>query len=262
MDRRVPVALALVVALLLVANPLYLFVHAGQPAYDHSVLRIDSSDVPEDVTVREYGDLSPEARRALDAALASPDGYATVYGEANRPPEFVYTDAPEHGQGMYAIEKGGQYYRLTTYSGGGLLPVDLFAAVALALVGPAVGAAGVDGYRRGRSRLAAVAAGYGGVAVLAVAATAVGVDTFWALVPAVAALLVGYAGVGALVAEEVSVAVASVAVAGLLAFGVWYGVGVAVPFAVGLVGVVVPALVGWGGARATRYLRGDGTTAG
>ncbi|MFB6280410.1 MAG: hypothetical protein ABEH40_00110 [Haloferacaceae archaeon] len=165
MDRRVPAVAALLVAALLVGVPAVLFPHAGQPEYHHSVERIDRGEVPPEVEVGSYANLSPAAKRAFDAALADPGGEATVYGEDDRPPEFFYSDYADYGRGIYAVEKGGRYYRLTTHAGGGLFPADLFTRTALGLLAGAVAAAGVAGWRRDRTREPAVAAG-GGAAVL------------------------------------------------------------------------------------------------
>lgn len=80
MDRRLAALLALLVAVPLVATPLYAFPDAGQPSYAHSIEPIDQGEIPDDVTVYQYADLSPEAQQAIDAALASDDGRAVVTG--------------------------------------------------------------------------------------------------------------------------------------------------------------------------------------
>ncbi|MEF8819524.1 MAG: hypothetical protein V5A31_06045 [Haloferacaceae archaeon] len=96
---RVPSLAALLVAVALLVSPLVLYPHAGQDEYDHSVERIDESEVPEEVTVRRYENLSAEAQRAVDRAVAAPDGSATVYGETNKPPEFFTATTPTTGVG-------------------------------------------------------------------------------------------------------------------------------------------------------------------
>ncbi|MFB6304246.1 MAG: hypothetical protein ABEH47_03695 [Haloferacaceae archaeon] len=197
MDRRVPALAALLVAALLVATPLYLYPHAGQDEYHHSVERIDRSEIPSEVEVRHYETLSDEGKRAFDAALADPEGRAVVHGEANRPPEFFYSDYADYGQGIYVIEKGGEYYRLETYAGGGLFPADLFAAAALAVLAGAVALVGAVGWRRERTREPAVAAG-GGLAVLvAVAAADATAGNVVGLLVALGAAVLGWFGVGA-----------------------------------------------------------------
>lgn len=171
-DPRVPSVAALLVALALLVSPLLLYPHAGQAEYSHSVERIDQSEIPDEVDVRQYESLSPEAQRAVDRAIAAPDGSATVYGAANRPPEFFYSDYADYGRGIYVIEKGGAYYRLTTFAGGGLLPRGVFETAALVLVAAAVGVAGAAGWRDGRRRRPAGFALWG-LAVLALAAAPV-----------------------------------------------------------------------------------------
>jgi hypothetical protein len=171
-DPRAFSLAALLVAVALLASPFVLYPHAGQSQYDHSVERIDQNEVPEEVTVRQYEDLSPEAQRAVDRALADSDGSASVYGEANRPPEFFYSDYADYGNGIYLIQKDEAYYRLTTYAGGGLFPFGVFETVALVLVAAAVGLSGATGWCDRRRR---VPAGFavGGLAVLALAAAPV-----------------------------------------------------------------------------------------
>lgn len=162
----------LLVALLLLGSPLVLYPHAGQAQYGHSIERIDESEVPAEVTVREYEDLSPEAQRAVNRALADPDGSATVYGEANVPSEFFYSDYADYGQGIYVVEKSGTYYRLETFAGGGLFPTGIFKTAALVLVAAAVGVAGAAGWRDGRRRVPAAFA-VAGLAVIPLAAAPV-----------------------------------------------------------------------------------------
>jgi hypothetical protein len=197
MDRRVPALAALLVAALLIATPLYLFPHAGQSAYHHSVERIDESEIPSEVDVRAYGNLSPAGQRAFDAALAAPDGTAVVHGEADRPPEFFYSDHADYGRGIYVIEKDDRYYRLETSAGGGFFAAGRFVVAALALLGGAVAVVGAVGWRDERRRAPAVAA-VGGLAVLlAVAAANAGLGDVAALLIAVLAVPVGWGAVGA-----------------------------------------------------------------
>ena len=197
MDRRVPPVAALLVAVLLVASPLYLFPHAGQPEYHHSVERIDGSEVPPEVEVRQYANLSAAGKRAFDAALADPSGSAVVHGEANRPPEFFYSDYTDYGRGIYVIEKGGEHYRLETYAGGGFFDAGPFVSVALALLGGAVAVVGGAGWRRGRTRDPAVAAAGGLATLVAVAGADAALGNVVSLLIAVLAVPVGWAAVGA-----------------------------------------------------------------
>jgi hypothetical protein len=69
------------------ANP-----HPFQPEYDHFVRPTSESGIPADAKVLKFTDLSPAAQRAFVTALQSSNGVATVYGEANKPPEFFYSD--------------------------------------------------------------------------------------------------------------------------------------------------------------------------
>ncbi|MFC4357080.1 hypothetical protein ACFO0N_03845 [Halobium salinum] len=143
-------------ALLLLAAALSLFVvagvsypHAGAERYGHSVDSVDSADpgydVPADVTPRPFESLSPKGKRAFLDGL---DGDGVVYGEPNRPPDFVYTDAPNWGDGMYLISYEGTRYALLPQNG----PfgfVDQVAFLALLALGSSLAAAG--GFRLCRS---------------------------------------------------------------------------------------------------------------
>lgn len=220
MDRRVPALAALLVAALLIATPLYLFPHAGQSEYHHSVERIDRSEVPAEVEVRQYGSLSPAGQRAFDAALADPGGTAVVHGEADRPPEFFYSDHADYGRGIYVIEKGDRYYRLETHAGGGFFAAGRFVVAALALLGGAVAVVGAAGVRNRRDREPTVAAA-GGLAVLvAVAAANAGLGDVAALLVAAVAVPVGWGAVGATHAAWTALG-GSVAVGGLLVAATW-----------------------------------------
>jgi hypothetical protein len=257
-DPRAPSLAALAVALLLLlASPLVLYPHAGQSQYDHSVERVDRSEVPEEVTVRGYEDLSSEAQRAVDRAITSPDGSATVYGESNRPPEFFYSDYADYGRGIYVIEKQGTYYRLTTSAGGGLFPSGVFETGALVLVAAAVGVAGAAGWRDERRRVPAGFAG-GGLAVLALAAAPVphtgplsALDPFGLLLAAPLAWL----AVGTTHDGPTALGTAAVAAGGAILAAFLLTTGGATLF-VGVVGaLVVAALVGALGRWSARELR-------
>ncbi len=254
-DSRTPSLAALLVAVALLVSPLVLYPHAGQDEYDHSVEQIDKSEVPEEVTVRRYENLSAEAQRAVDRAVAAPDGSATVYGETNKPPEFFYSDYADYGRGIYVIEKGGTYYRLTTFAGGGLFPRGLFETTALVFVAAAVGVAGAAGWREGRRR---VPTGFavGGLAVLALAAVPVppagplsALDPFGLLLAAPLAWL----AVGATGERATALGAAGLAGGGALLGATLLTTG-GVTLIVGVVGVLVvgAALVGAAGRWAAR----------
>lgn len=178
MDRRLPALFALLVAFLLLTSPLYLLPHAGQPEYYHSIERIDTSGIPENVTVLNYTDLSPEAKRAIDKAIASDDNDAVVYGEADKPPEFFYSDYMEVGHGIYFIHKDGTYYQLTTYAGGGLFPIDLWLQWGMLLFGGCLAILSGRSLRDQRQRIPAV---FGALGALFVGALAIGIEPYGGL---------------------------------------------------------------------------------
>lgn len=157
MKPRLALGLALLVAIPLLGNSALLALPADPPAYRHSIEPVEESDVPAEAEVHQYDGLSPEARHAIDAALASSDGHTTVTGEANRPPEFRYSDHMTWGAGRYVVEKGGTYYELTTYAGVSfdVRPIQrgLFVALGFAVV-----FVGVAGYRAGVGYVPAVVA--------------------------------------------------------------------------------------------------------
>lgn len=157
MDRRIGLVLALLVAVLLVANPLYTLQNADEPEYDHTIERIDQQEITDEIDVLQYDSLSPTAQAAIDQALVDPDGHATVAGEENKPPEFFYSDNTLPNRGQYVIGKNGTYYELSTYAGGGIFGVaDLIQQLLQVLgVGIAVAAVGM----RDSPQFSAAAAG-------------------------------------------------------------------------------------------------------
>jgi hypothetical protein len=163
MDRRVPALFALGVALVLVTAPTYLFPHAGQPVYTHDIERVAASEVPTEADVLRYASLSAEAKAAIRDARTD-DG--VVYGEANVPPEFFYSDYAHLNEGIYYIEQNGTYYRLTTYAGGGLFPIDLFLKWGLILLGLGIGLVGYVSLFDRRLWLPAGFGVYGGLVLL------------------------------------------------------------------------------------------------
>lgn len=185
MQRQVPALFALGVALLLVANPLFLFPHAGQPVYSHSIEQVSESEVPAEADVLQYEALSPEAKAAIRDARTD-DG--VVYGEANRPPEFFYSDYTSLNQGLYYVEQDGSYYQLYTYAGGGLFPIDLFAQWAFAAFGLVVGLVAALSRRNGWRRLPAGIGSYGG-GLLVAAIPLLDVSSVWLFLAAVAGVV-------------------------------------------------------------------------
>jgi hypothetical protein len=254
MDRRLAALVALLVAVPLLAAPLYAFPAAGQPSYAHSIEPLDRSEIPDDVTVYRYDDLSPEAQQAVDAALESDDGRAVVRGESNEPPEFAYSDTTFWGDGRYAVEKGGDHYELTTNAAGG---ID-FSPVTerlLQLLGLLVAVVGLVGARYDRERTATAVAGVAGLPLAGTVVHSVGIAEVDAavLLATLGALCVAVAGFGVVTPRRVGVAVT-----GLLGLGV-----VAVATVTGLgVGVLAPAgLIALSGLLAAVFA-GDSTPAG
>lgn len=123
MDRRLGLGFALLVAVLLVTNPLYTLSNADEPEYDHSIDRVDPEEIPDKIDVLQYDSLSPSAQGVVDEALVDPDGHETVAGEENKPPEFFYSDTTSPNRGQYVIEQNGTYYELSTAAGGGIFGV-------------------------------------------------------------------------------------------------------------------------------------------
>lgn len=169
MDRRLPGLFAVAVALLLLANPFYLLPHAGEPAYSHSIERVDASEIPDEADVLNYSDLSPEAQHAIDEALQSEDGHALVHGEANKPPEFFYSDHSSLGQGLYYVQQDGTYYELYTYASGGLFPVESWLQWLLLMYGTALLVLGGWSVRDRRTRTPTAFGAVGAVFVLILA---------------------------------------------------------------------------------------------
>ncbi|SFC11614.1 hypothetical protein SAMN05444422_104353 [Halobiforma haloterrestris] len=62
-----------------------------------------------------YGELSDEAKRAVDAALENGSHSTTADDPGSEPPEFRYWDTTT----LYAVTRDGETYYLLTYSGEG-----------------------------------------------------------------------------------------------------------------------------------------------
>ncbi|MEF8869114.1 MAG: hypothetical protein V5A85_11400 [Haloarculaceae archaeon] len=143
MDRDAigPVLALLGVAALLGAFLLY--PHAGQTGGYHSVERVDAAEVPDEESVLDYGELSPEARDAFRRAVEAPDGDAVVWGASNLPSEFRYSDE----ESTYYVRYEGVLYLLVTGAAGSgpLGVVQLAVKGLLGVVG--VGLLGAAGYR-------------------------------------------------------------------------------------------------------------------
>jgi hypothetical protein len=167
-DRgAVPAVALLLVGVALVGVAFVLFPGAGDPAYVHSVEPIPESEVPEGADVLEYSNLSPEGQRAFRNALEASDGEFVVRDEAEKPREFVYSDHAEVNQGIYFVRYRGEYYRLSTGTGGGVGFLARWIRLALGGIGASLAlVGGVSLAREDERTPLAVWAGIGSVAVL------------------------------------------------------------------------------------------------
>lgn len=138
MRREQVVALVVaVLALSLLFAPVTMWDWSEQASF--SVERIDESDVDEETPVLQYHSLSPQAQRAVESAIRSPDGHHVVYGREDFPDDFAYSDHSEPGYGLYVVVYEGQHYQLYTYAGGSFpfvywlyeLPFVLYGALLL-----------------------------------------------------------------------------------------------------------------------------------
>lgn len=211
MERR-PLALAsVVVGALLVASAVGLFPHAGEAECANEVERVDRADVPDSTEVRQYGELSGDAKRAFDRARTERSGKATVYGE-RCPEAFTYADYTQRNYVRY----DGDVYELQTWGGGGFLPTGLLTAGGLALLGLVVAAVG------GASLVDDGARSPIGLVVAGLAMVALGVATGGSatLLPLTTVVVVGsFVGVGLLLSPQWALAVGTAASA-LAAVGI------------------------------------------
>jgi hypothetical protein len=168
-DRGAAPAVALLlVGVTAVGVAFVLFPGAGDPAYVHSVEPIPESEVPEQADVLEYSSLSPEGQRTFRNALEAPDGEYVVRTEAEKPREFSYSDHAEVNRGIYVVQYRGEYYRLSTETGGGVGFLARWIKLALGGIGASLAlVGGVSLVREDERTPLAVWAGIGSVAVLA-----------------------------------------------------------------------------------------------
>ena len=167
-DRGAAPAVALLVAGVgFVVVAFVLFPGAGDPAYVHSVEPVEESQVPGRADVLEYSSLSPEGQRAFRNALESPDGEYVVRDESERPREFSYSDHAEVNRGIYVVRYEGEYYRLSTGTGGGVGFLARWIRLVVGGLGATLALVGGLSLARGDERTPlAVWAGLGGAAVL------------------------------------------------------------------------------------------------
>lgn len=161
LDRQsVPALVLLVGGVALVAGAFVLFPHAGDPAYVHTVEPIAADEVPAEANVTNFSELSPEGQEAFRRSVESSDGTYVVREEADKPPEFFYSDYAEWNRGIYVIRYEGEYYRLSTAAGGGLGFVAYGIKLLLGLLGAGLALAGGVSLAREDARTpAAVLAG-------------------------------------------------------------------------------------------------------
>lgn len=163
-----PAAALLVVGVAFVVVAIVLFPGAGDPAYVHSVESVSEREIPEGADVMEYSALSPEGQRAFRKTLESPDDSYVVRDEAEKPPEFFYSDYAELNRGIYVVRYQGEYYRLSTSSGGGLGFLAYWIKVGLGVIGAFLALVGGVSLARGDERTPlAVWAGLGSLVALA-----------------------------------------------------------------------------------------------
>lgn len=238
MDRRLALGAALLIAIPLLANSLLLPLPADPPEYRHSIEPTREDEVPPDIDVYRYENLSAEARDAVDAALASPDGDATVTGETNRPPEFSYSDYARYGSGVYVVEKDGSYYELTTYAGGSF-DVRPIQRALFALLGVLVALVGLAGYRADAEYLPAIVAGAAALPLLPVLAGAYRSADAAVMLGTVGATGAGLGALGALVPARVAAAGAVAGVGLGLVLAAFTGLGIGPVLAVAALGAAV-----------------------
>lgn len=141
------VVVALLVACSLIGAPVTMADWGEQAVF--SVERVDPAELGDERPVLEYESLSAPAQDAVDSAIASPDGRHIVYGQSDRPDEFVYTYNGRPGKGIYAITDDGQYYRLVTDVSGGFPFVYWLLEVPFILYGVVLAAVATRSYREG-----------------------------------------------------------------------------------------------------------------
>lgn len=150
---------AVVVGVLLVASPLYMFPHAGEDEHLHLVEQISSEDIPADETVIAYESLSASAKAAFDNARENEGSVTKTYGQDTDPPEFIYVDESQY----YYIKDGGQFYRLETMMGSLEPTIQRFLEVGMVLLGFVIGGIGIHATRSPRPRRSIAFALYGGL---------------------------------------------------------------------------------------------------
>lgn len=146
--------LSVVLGVALVAAGAAAFPQGGAEAYHHEVRAVSpSAEIPASATDRPFESLSPEGQRAFLDAL---EGGGTVYGEPNRPPEFVYSDHVSWEYGRYLVDYGDDRYVLTSF-GDGFAFLRRVAFLLSLAVGSAFATTGWDALRRDSTRVSGTA---------------------------------------------------------------------------------------------------------
>lgn len=114
--HRLTGLVAVVVALTLIGAPLTMADWSEQAVF--STNPIEKSQVDGEIPILQYESLPSDAQTAVRRVIESPDGSYTVYGSAEIPERFFYSDFAAPGQGLYVIHYQGQYYELHTFAGG------------------------------------------------------------------------------------------------------------------------------------------------
>ena len=151
---QLPSLVMLVLGVLVVVQGMHLYPNPGQQEYNHFIEPTSAASVPAEADVLTFESLSPEGQRAVRKALESPGESVTVRGEANKPPEFFYSDNSNLNRGRYFIQYQGEYYELYTAAGG--LYGDYVALAAYCLAGGVLVTVGLFGFSSPRPRLPVV----------------------------------------------------------------------------------------------------------
>ena len=108
---QLPGVALIVVGIAVVAVSFVVVPYPGVAEYEHEVSKVDEPTVDDVTPVTPFDRLSPEAQAAFRAAVGG-DGRHTAYGDANRPPEWQYSD----DVGYYLVRYQGETYQVTTWA--------------------------------------------------------------------------------------------------------------------------------------------------
>lgn len=115
-DHRILGVGLLVVAVLLVANPLYIFQHPDEI----NEVKIGNTYDRTPAANYTYENLSDPGQKYVRKAIESPTNATQFRGDEKRPPEFTF-DPPENGSGIvagevYRVEYNGTNYTVETFA--------------------------------------------------------------------------------------------------------------------------------------------------